>query len=141
MGSLEMKVISRDGVSEWEILGMCNAVASVLDIPSFSACIAKNWHGDEGNVQRSSVLDIPPFSTNTAKIGMMEMKGLCNVLASVLDIPPFSGCIAKWIDVLPWLWTYIHNWNPDFDAPCRRGPWSAMSQISEIRCTRASRLS
>jgi hypothetical protein len=51
-------------VSEWEMLGMCNVLASVLDIPPFSACIAK--------------------------IGM-EIKGMCNVLASVLDIPPFSA--------------------------------------------------
>jgi hypothetical protein len=50
------------------MLGVCNILASVLDIPPFSACIAK--------------------------IGMTEMKGKCNVLASVLDIPPFSACIS-----------------------------------------------
>jgi hypothetical protein len=43
----------------------------------------------------ASVPDIPPFSACIAKIGMTEMKGMWNVLASVLDIPPFSACIAK----------------------------------------------
>jgi hypothetical protein len=42
----------------------------------------------------ASVLDIPPFSACIAKIGMMEMIEMCNVLASVLDIPPFSACIS-----------------------------------------------
>jgi hypothetical protein len=42
----------------------------------------------------ASVLDIPPVSACIAKIGMTEMKGKCNVLASMLDIPPFSACIS-----------------------------------------------
>jgi hypothetical protein len=56
-------------VSEWEMLGECKVLASVLDIPPFSACVAE--------------------------IGMMEMKGMqCNVLTFVLDIPPFSAGIS-----------------------------------------------
>jgi hypothetical protein len=51
-------------MSEWEMLRVCKVLASVLDIPPLSACVAE--------------------------IGMMEMKGMCNVLTFV----PFSACIS-----------------------------------------------